>query len=243
MEEIKEQKQLEVDKSGELSLTALNDQLAFAKRLIAEEMISNTFKNPHQVLLGIQYSKALNLPALIGLRMMYVVKGKPSLYAEGPLSLCQRSPVFEGIEELFLDAKGNIICVTNKNLNAKVYASVTRVKRKGDPAWQEDYFTLDDLKQAGLDFSSKGKKETWLKWERIMLRYKARSIALRSKFADCLAGMNIAEYHDSFSPEVPEIVVEENSLVKELNDKYLKEQEELLLPKEPPKFNEAEELQ
>jgi hypothetical protein len=214
------------DDIGSLALVSLEDQLKFANRLIQEKMISETFKTAQQVVIGIQYCKALNLPALVGLKMMYVVSGKPSLYAEGPLALVQRSSVFDKIREYFIDEDCKEICPENKNIvGAKYFGAVTEVWRKGDAEPQIDFFTIEDLERAGLDFNSYGKKkDTWAKWERIMLRYKARTLALRSKFADVIAGVPVAEYDYSFSPETPDInpeVVNKISVADELNAEFL----------------------
>lgn len=203
---VKDKKNLAVNEKGGFALTTLDDQLTFASRLIELKMISDTFKTPQQVVIAFQYAKALDIPELLAVKNMYVVNGKPSLFAEGPLSLVQRNPAFLKIREYFLDEEQKEICPKNVNLNKKVYAAVTEVWRKGDTEPQVDFFTLDDLKTAKLDVNSIGnKKDVWVKWERIMLRYKARSMALKSKFADMLAGIPIAEYDDSFSPEMPEI--------------------------------------
>lgn len=191
--------------TGGFSLATLDDQMRFAKKLLDEKMISDTFKTASQVIIAIQYAKAMNIEPVIALRSMYVVNGRPCLYGDGPLSLVQRHPSFHSIEEFFIDSDGVRISFENKNLRAKVFGSITRVKRKGDPQIQEDYFTLEDMDRAGLDKNKWGKKDTWEKFERIMLRTKSRSMALKSKFADLISGVPIAEYDFHFSPETPEI--------------------------------------
>lgn len=213
------QKSLETTSTGKLSLASLDDQKAFAMRMIADKMISDTFKTPQQVIIGIQYSKAMNLEPIVGLRMMYVVNGKPSLYGEGPLALCYRADQVAQIREFFIDEEGEEICFSKKNLKSKVWGSVTQVWRKGDELMQEDTFTLDDMKRAKMDITDKGRKTVWEKYERLMMRYKARSIALRTKFPDLIAGIPIAEYNDNFSPETPEIKEVPNE--SELNSVYL----------------------
>lgn len=215
-------KNLVVTEKGQIALASLEDQLSFAKKLIDEKMISDTFKTPQQVVIAFQYAKALNMNELLALKMMYVVNGRPALYAEGPLSLVQRSPSFYKINEVYVDENGDEITKPKKDL--KIFGSVTKLWRKGDEAPQIDWFTLDDLAKAGLDKNGYGKKkDVWDKWERIMMRYKARTMGLRSKFADSLAGIPIAEYDFHFSPEVPEIrdVGRSNAnLAGELNKEY-----------------------
>lgn len=203
VKEKKEKAQLVTKDSGQFALTTLNDQLSFAQRVIDEGMISETFKTAAQVVLGFQYAKALGMNEMLALKMMYVVNGKPCLYSEGPLALAQRSKSFWKINEYYVDEAGKKIEGPKKDL--AIFGSVTELWRVGDDAPQVDWFTLDDMKTAGLDQNKWGKKEVWAKWERIMLRYKARTLALRSKFADSLAGIPIAEYDFHFTPNLPEV--------------------------------------
>ena len=79
-----------------------------------------------------------------------------------------------------------------------------------------------ELKLAGLDVSKYGKKDIWAKWERTMIRYKARSMALRSKFADLLAGIHIAEYDDHTAPEFATLKVKKNgkNAADRMNEEY-----------------------
>ncbi len=205
--EVAAKKEFSINEQGLMTLGTLAEQMAFAKNLMQQGMVSNSFKTPQQVVLGIQYSKALGIDAIKGLKMMYVVNGRPCLYGEGPLLLCQSSGLMTDIEEFYLNEKMERICVGNKNLKDIVYAAVTRVERKGHGSVQEDYFTLDDLAAAGIDQGKNGRKEVWDKWERIMLRYKARALALRTKFADCIGGVPMAEYDEHFNPDMPDIIV------------------------------------
>lgn len=215
---------LAVKESGAVALNSLSDQLAFAKSLMQQELVSSTFKTPQQVVVAFQYAKAMKMPELLAIKQMYVVNGRPCLWGDGPLALCQRSGKVASIEEFFLDEKMEIICVANRNLNAKVYAAITRIRRAGDTQTQEDYFTLDDMKRAGVDSSKFGKKDVWAKYERNMLRYRARSMSLKTKFADMIMGIGIAEYDFNFSPETPEIVATANTFAEELTERYAKEE-------------------
>lgn len=201
--------QLKTDDMGLMKIASLKEQMAYAQTLMAAGVISTTFKTPQQVVIAIQYALAIDIPIIPALKMMYVVNGQPCLYGDGPLMMCQKTGLVEGFREFFLNIKGDEICFKSKNLKDEVWGCVTRIKRKGDSEWQEDYFTKDDLKRAKIDQrpASKGggKKVVWALWERNMMRYKPRSMALKSKFADRLHGVGIAEYDHHFSPETPEI--------------------------------------
>lgn len=209
---------LSVAQDGSFELRSLQDQTAFAARLIAEKMVSDTFKTASQLVIGFQYAKSLKLDPILAVRLMYVVNGRPCLYGEGPLSLCQRSGLVEKIEEFYLNEKMDRISVENKNLKDAAFASVTRIWRKGDSLPQEDFFTLEDLARAGVNLGKDGKKkDVWDKWERLMLRYKARTMALRSKFADVIAGIPIAEYDEHFTPEAPVMKEVKSTVADEIN--------------------------
>ncbi len=191
--------------TGVTSLVTLDEQIHFAALLMKNGMISETFKTAQEVLIGIQYAKAMTLDPIIALRMMYVLNGKPTLWGDGPLSLAWRSKLLVSVEEFFIDDSGERICAEKKNLRQPVFGAVTRLWRKGDPLPQEDHFTLADLELAGIDKNKQGTKVTWQKYRRIMMRYKARTLALKSKCTDLINGIPIAEFDFNYTPEVPEI--------------------------------------
>ena len=211
-------KDFETRADGTLALASFEDQKRFALQLMQQGMVSSTFKTPQAVILGIQYCKELGVPVQLGMKMLYVIDGKPSLFGDGPLALVQRSGQLESIEEFFLNEKQEKICVENKNLQDRVWAAVTRLKRRGDPLIQEDYFSLIDLEIAGMDMSKNGKKVVWAKYERIMMRYKSRSMSLKVKFSDMISGVNIAEYDSNFSPETPDVNASSSTLEREYGE-------------------------
>jgi hypothetical protein len=185
---------LTTNKEGKFELDTIESQLVLADKLIRNRLISDTFKNPQQVVIAIQNCKSLGIDPMVGLKMMYVVHGKPAIFGDLPLSLIQSTGQLEEIEEFWVDDDGNKISVENKNLKAIPYAAICRIKRKGDPIVQEDYFTLDDMKLAQI------KSPTWNRYQRTMMRYRARTQAIKSKFADILNGIEIAEYSSNDLP-------------------------------------------
>lgn len=197
---------LTTDDQGALDLISLDSKIIFAKRLMVEKMVSTTFKTPQQIIIGMEYANALAMPVVPALKMMYIIQGKPCIYGDGPLILVQRSKLFESIIEYEVDKDFLKICVENKNIGKPVFASVCEVKRKGDPETQVDYFSINDMNKAGLN------SVVWNKYQRIMLRYKARSMALKSKFADLLNGIDIAEHHYESLPTKGIVEVESQNI-------------------------------
>lgn len=184
-------------KNDGLDLSTFEAQSKYASTLMKQKIISSTFKDPMQVVIGMEYCRAMNLPYIVGLSSMYIIRGRPALYGDVPLALVKKSGLLESIDEFYIDKDFLRICVKNKNINTVPYAAVIRTKRKGDEIVQEDYFTQDDIAKSGVDKDKFGKKDTYKKWERIMMRYRARSLNLKTKFADLIQGMDLAE-HVSF---------------------------------------------
>lgn len=203
---------------GVFDLQSLEAQLSFAEKMIQQRMVSETFKNPSQVVVAIQWAHSMNMNPVTMLRMCYVVNGRPCLWGDGPLGRVQAAGLIEDMEEFFVDEKYNKISIGNKNLDKEPRAAVCRIKRKGQGTWQEDYFSIEDLERSGINLKPKkkggGEKEVWKAWKRLMMRYKARTLCLKSKFADVLSGVDIAEYHEHFSPEVAEAKPVESKIVQ-----------------------------
>lgn len=220
-----------LSETGLMKLDSISQQKAFAQQLMAQGVISKTFKTVEQIIIAMQYCAALSLPAVKGLKMMYVINGQPALYGDGPLMLAKSSGLVADMKEFFIDEDGEEICFANKNLKKKVWGCVTRMKRKGEDTWQEDSFTLHDLEVAQLDKTvvwKNGKptdefkkKDVWEKFERNMMRYKARTLCLKSKFADVINGVPIAEHDFHFTPEAKEVnVLADNTKANIINETY-----------------------
>lgn len=127
---------------------------------------------PNDVLICAQYATELGLGIVEGLRSIAVINGKPSLYGDGLLALCQRSPVCEYIKE------------TPILENGIVTGYICEAKRRGEDA-KVSRFTLDDAKRAKLA----GKAGPWQEYPQRMLQMRARGFALRDAFADLLRGV------------------------------------------------------
>ncbi len=73
---------------------------------------------------------------------------------------------------------------------------------------EEFYYTLDDAKKMGK-YPDSNLKKPWMAHTRTMLKYKARALALRDKFAEVLGGAKIAELDfDKLPTHEPRDVVE-----------------------------------
>lgn len=194
--------ELKMNQSGLIRPENLTEAVRYADMLIQSKLLPERFNTAASVLVGMQYALELNLKPLTALKNIAVVKGTPCLYGDLPLALCQGSGYMDSIREYYLDKQGVEISVANKNVTAEPYASVCLVKRRGDPNVHETFFTMEDAKSAGLlTLPSSGRPGPWHLYPKRMLRYRARSQALKDKFADCLNGIGIAEYDHNVLPD------------------------------------------
>lgn len=154
------------------------------------------YKNPHQVIVAMQYAAELGLPPLSSLSVIANVKGSLCLYADGPMSLVQRSGKLEWVDEFLVDKNGERISMANKNVTAEPFGAFCIAKRVGDEKIIDRHFTMRDAARASLTNSP-----CWKAYPQRMLIYRARSAALKDKFSDCLRGISIAEYDHNIAPE------------------------------------------
>lgn len=181
--------ELNFDESGKMAPKTFEASYRQAQVYLASKMLPVRFNTPESIVVGMQYALELGLHPLTGLRQIAVVQGTPCTFGDLPLAMVQRTGKMESINEYLIDDKGVKICTDNKNLQAKAVCAVCIVKRKGDPEPLERFFSLDDASVAGL-----GGSPTWKAYPKLMMKYRARSQALKDKFADCLNGIAIAEY-------------------------------------------------
>ena len=132
---------------------------------------------PADILIAMEYGRALNLGPLQAIQNIAVINGKPSIYGDGILAVCSGHPEFENIdEEPILDSSNNTI------------GYCCSVQRKGRAAVIQQ-FTIDDAKRASLW----GKAGPWSQYPNRMLQMRARAFALRDAFADALGGVRVVE--------------------------------------------------
>lgn len=178
--------------AGLLVPRSLEEALAIGECYIKSKMVPKWYLTAEAVVVGMQYALELGLKPLSALRQIAVVHGVPSLFGDLPLALCRGSGLLERFQETFLDRSGKPINMGNKNLGSEVYAAVCIVRRRGDGNEVEAFFTMDDAIRAKL--TGNGDASAWAKYPKRMLRYRARSQALKETFPDVLNGLAIGEY-------------------------------------------------
>lgn len=147
-------------------------------------VVPNAYKGkPEDVFVAMAMGYQLGFPIEQSLQDIAVVNGRPCLWGDGLLSLALNHPECQSIDEEPL--------IDN---NGKVYGYECTVVRKGHKSHTKR-FTLQDANLAGL--LSRG--AVWKSYPERMLQMRARSFAIRDKFADALRGLRVAEIEDEDS--------------------------------------------
>lgn len=211
---------------GDIKVRSLEDLHRFSKSLFMSGMLPKSYDTPEKVMAGIQFAKELNLPPLNALKNIAIVNGSPSIFGDLPLAIVTASGKLEKIDEFSIDKEYQKICYENKNLGAKIFASVCIIKRKGGEEKSFSYTIMD------ADSNPNSRNQVWKSYFPVMMKRKARSLALKDIFPDVLFGAAIAEYDHDVIPvsaevidttsikERPKRAIEQNT--QNLNDKFLK---------------------
>lgn len=160
---------------------ALNPETAEQAMKCAEwmsksDLIPKAFKDkPHDIVIASAMGARLGLDPFSAMAGIAVVNGRPALWGDAMLAVCQQRPDWGGMRVEW-SGKGEDLEV-----------SVT-VIRKGQEPYQSS-FSIQDAKTAGLW----KKAGPWSQYPRRMLELRARAFALRSAFADALAGFHARE--------------------------------------------------
>jgi hypothetical protein len=173
---------------GILNPANLHEALEMAGVLAKSSLIPKDFQNnPGNVLVAIQWGLELGLAPMQALQSIAVINGRPSLWGDAVMALCQSSPVCEYIQERIEGTNGDMVavCVT---------------QRRGNPEPIERRFSFSDAKRAGLA----GKSGPWAQYPQRMLQMRARSWCLRDAYPDLLRGMAVAEEAQDYRAAVAE---------------------------------------
>jgi len=130
---------------------------------------------PGDVIIAIQMGAEVGLSPIQALQNIAVISGRPCIWGDASLALVQASQHYVSHREWEE--------VTDQGL--KAFCAITR---KGSEEYVKS-FSEADAKKAGLW----NKAGTWVQYPSRMLQMRARSFALRDKFADVLKGLSIRE--------------------------------------------------
>ena len=159
---------------GFMDFSRLDTAIKASEMIATSSFCPSIFKNkPGDVLCAIQYGMEIGYSPMQAIQSIAVINGKPSVYGDGLMALCQSFAECEDIQETFDQATMTATCV---------------VKRKGRSdvmhVWNPEKAT-----KAGLW----KKTGPWTQYPERMLQMRARGFALRDAFADRLKGIITAE--------------------------------------------------
>lgn len=173
--------------------TALAERITYAQALAAAELLPAAYrKKPANVLLAMEYGRALGLDTVTAIQQVHIVDGKPTASAQLIGSLVRRA--------------GHRLRVTGDDKHA-----VAEIVRRDDPEFIfRAEWTIARAQAAGL--AGKG---TWAKYPDAMLKARAITEVARDACPEALAGvaytaeeLGAAELSEDFESQAAEHVVE-----------------------------------
>ena len=155
-----------------------------AVALAKSSVVPTIYRNkPEDIFVAMAMGYQLGFPVEQSLQDIAVINGRPCLWGDGLLSLALNHPECQSItEQPIRNSKGDIIGY-----------QCTVMRRGHEPHTKQ--FTLQDATVAGL--LSRG--TVWKAYPERMLQMRARSYAIRDKFADALRGLRIYEIEEEDS--------------------------------------------
>ena len=152
-------------------------------------LVPASYKSVQAVVAGMAYAQGLGLDPLVALKNIAVINGIPSLWGNLPLALAMTSRFWGGIDEYFIDEKGQRISLKNGNFRSPVFAAVCQLTHLKYGQRDEVIFSVEDAAAAKL----LDKTGPWQQYRKDMLMYKARARALHKTYADVMNGVTIGE--------------------------------------------------
>jgi hypothetical protein len=161
--------------------------VTFANMAAKTSMVPTAFRGkPEDIMITVQFGSELGLSPMQSLQSVACINGKPALWGDAVIGLCQQSPLCEDIIET-MEGEGDArkaVCVA---------------KRFGKTAVKVE-FSISDAKKAGLW----GKQGPWTQYAERMLKMRARGFALRDAFPDLLKGLKTVEELNDY-PTKPDL--------------------------------------
>lgn len=169
-----------------IQITDLDGLWRFSQAVAKSGLAPKGIQTPEAVLIAVEMGLEVGLPPMAALQNIAVINGRPSLWGDAQLAVCRGTGELEEFNEWYEQSGKRI--PRNPATFTDDTTAVCRVKRKGQEA-TETGFAVSDAKAAGLW----GKEGPWKQYPARMLKFRARSFALRDGFGDALRGLRAAE--------------------------------------------------
>jgi hypothetical protein len=163
-----------------LNPQSTDDAWKIAQALAKSDFVPKQFRDrPHDILIVAAMGARLGLDVFSALQSIAVINGKPTLYGDAMLAVCQSRP----------DWRGQLVKWDGTGDDERVTVTVRRNMAGGEIDTHEGRFSIKEAKQANLW----GKQGPWQQFPRRMMEMRARAYALRGAFADALMGFHARE--------------------------------------------------
>jgi hypothetical protein len=172
--------------------------MPIAQMLAKSELVPKAFQgHPSDIIIAGAMGQRLGLDVFTAMQSLAVVNGKPELYGDAMLGICQSRPDWRGMQ---VDWSGEGDTLTCTVVVKRALADGTTTPTVGT-------FSVADAKKAGL-WTKQG---PWSNYPRRMLELRARAFALRGAFADALAGFHAREEIEDEPREAQGVVVHDDA--------------------------------
>lgn len=155
------------------AIGTFEEAMRVATTLCKTEFVPEAYRGkPEATLAAIMMGAEIGLGPLQALQGIAMINGKPSVWGDTALALCQRHPDF-------------IDCIETQDRATRT-ATCTITRRGREPVTRT--YSWEEAENAGLT-----KKPTYQQHARRMLQMRARSYCMRDTFADALRGLAVIE--------------------------------------------------
>lgn len=171
---------------GGIQITDMDGLVRFANAVAKSGLAPKGIQTPEAICIALEMGLEVGLPPMAALQNIAVINGRPSIWGDAMLAVCRATGEVAEFSEWY-EQDGKKLPRNPVTFNDSTVA-VCRVTRAGyEPA--ETGFSVADAKTAKLW----GKEGPWSQYPARMLRFRARSFALRDSFGDALKGLRSAE--------------------------------------------------
>jgi hypothetical protein len=180
----------------------LEEVFRFAQMVVQARLAPDSYDNdPHKICIGILTGAELGVPPMQALKNIAIINKRPAIWGDLAVALCQSKGLLVKFEHRYEGDEGDKVNAGEAFTDD--YGCHVLIWRKDQDSPYEGHYTVRDAKRAHLWMNPK--KAPWIENPKRMLFNRARAFALRDGFADCLAGLAIAEEARDL-PEAPKPV-------------------------------------
>lgn len=209
---IKPPARLHADTGGVLPIIPrdIDEAQRYTNGLIAANQVPTAFRvdpknersdpNGPLILMGVLKSMEVGLPPQTGLEVLLPMRGRFTLWGDGPIALALASGKVKDYVEATA-GPGFDYSTTELKEWPTDFGFQVSIWRVGQEHPYIGRFTVGDAKRAGLWMDPR--RQPWVKSPLRMLKIRARAFAVRDGFADALMGLGIMEeIEDALPPEI-----------------------------------------